>query len=201
MLHSPFSPKILELDCPKEIVNAINSYIDDEDYDPSIFPNLLTRDLDNIFLPKEFCNEIGLTVFIEMCGVEYIRRVNEIVWDEKDSNPPNPIDVNQLLPDDEINGKVYKTCWVNRCHGHHFTPIHTHDGSITGILFLKTLPTDNTMYGVLEFMFGEQNQFYFDRWHPKQIEGKVLVFPSWLRHCVYPTQSSNERRTMSFNLV
>lgn len=201
MLHSPFSPKILELDCPKEIVNAINSYIDDEDYDPSIFPNLLTRDVDNIFLPKEFSDEIGLTVFIEMCGAEYLRRLKEITWDQKDSKLPDSSKDNPVFPDDEFNGRLYKSCWVNRCYANDFTPIHTHGGTLSGILFLKTLPTDITMYGVLEFMFGESNDFYFDRWRPEQIEGKVLVFPSWLRHCVYPTQSSNERRTMSFNLI
>jgi hypothetical protein len=29
--------------------------------------------------------------------------------------------------------------------------------------------------------------------------GKLLVFPSWLRHFVYPFKCEGERRSMSFN--
>jgi hypothetical protein len=181
MFHSPFGPKVLEVDCPEEIVNAINLYVEYGDYDLSIFPNLLNRDFPNIFLPREFCEEIGLTSFIEMCGVEYLKE-------------------NLELPDVEFDGRLYKDCWVNRYTEHHLTPVHTHDGLLSGILFLKTLPVDDTLRGVLEFIFGESNDYCFDRWRPEQIERKVLLFPSWLKHCVYPTQSLSERRTMSFNL-
>ena len=53
--------------------------------------------------------------------------------------------------------------------------------------------------GLIEFMFGENQPFRSDNLKFKPVVGKMLVFPSWLRHFVYPFKSEGERRSMSFN--
>jgi hypothetical protein len=53
--------------------------------------------------------------------------------------------------------------------------------------------------GLIEFMFGENQEFRSDNLKFKPEVGKLLVFPSWLKHFVYPFQSKGERRSMSFN--
>ena len=53
--------------------------------------------------------------------------------------------------------------------------------------------------GLIEFMFGENQSFRSDNLKFKPVVGKMLVFPSWLRHFVYPFKSEGERRSMSFN--
>ena len=53
--------------------------------------------------------------------------------------------------------------------------------------------------GLIEFMFGENQSFRSDNLKFKPEVGKMLVFPSWLRHFVYPFSVEGERRMMSFN--
>ena len=53
--------------------------------------------------------------------------------------------------------------------------------------------------GLIEFMFGENQEFRSDNLKFKPEVGKMLVFPSWLKHFVYPFKSEGERRSMSFN--
>ena len=51
--------------------------------------------------------------------------------------------------------------------------------------------------GLIEFMFGENQNFRSDNLKFKPVVGKMLVFPSWLKHFVYPFKSKGERRSMS----
>ena len=53
--------------------------------------------------------------------------------------------------------------------------------------------------GLIEFMYGEKSDFRSDnlKFIPKV--GKMLIFPSWLKHSVYPFYVDGERRSMSFN--
>ena len=53
--------------------------------------------------------------------------------------------------------------------------------------------------GLIEFMFGENQEFRSDNLKFKPEVGKMLIFPSWLKHFVYPFKSEGERRSMSFN--
>ena len=53
--------------------------------------------------------------------------------------------------------------------------------------------------GLIEFMFGENQGFRSDNLKFKPEVGKLLMFPSWLKHFVYPFTSEGERRSMSFN--
>jgi hypothetical protein len=53
--------------------------------------------------------------------------------------------------------------------------------------------------GLIEFLYGENCDMRSDtmKYIPK--EGMMLVFPSYLKHFVYPFYSEGERRSMSFN--
>jgi hypothetical protein len=48
-------------------------------------------------------------------------------------------------------------------------------------------------------MFGENQDMRSDTFKMKPEVGKLLVFPSYLKHFVYPFYSKGERRSMSFN--
>ena len=100
--------------------------------------------------------------------------------------------------------------WVVSQYAGEFNPWHHHNGNLSGVLYLKLPPKmheeiveDNKDHypasGLIEFMFGENQEFRSDNLKFKPEVGKLLVFPSWLKHFVYPFQSEGERRSMSFN--
>ena len=57
----------------------------------------------------------------------------------------------------------------------------------------------NPAWGLIEYAFGESQSFRCDNIKFKPEVGKFLVFPSWLKHLVYPFSVEGERRMMSFN--
>jgi len=189
---------MMEAECPESIVKLINNYVDDNTFNQEDIPNLLNRNLENIFLNKKFSDENGITSFLENLGNSYLSQ-GYYTFSSVDESTQQSI---AFLNDNIFGSKEYKDCWVNRYFENHYTPIHTHSGSLSGVMFLKIpkIDIDDTMDGVLEFVFGESNAFSTDRWRPEQKVGKVIIFPSWLKHVAYPTKISEERRTMSFNL-
>ena len=60
--------------------------------------------------------------------------------------------------------------------------------------------------GYIAFQYGRNELMNTDRLRPPQSfimkpeVGKLLVFPSWLQHMVYPFKGEGERRTVASNL-
>ena len=53
--------------------------------------------------------------------------------------------------------------------------------------------------GTIQFMTGEKQSFRSDTATFRPEVGKMLIFPSWLKHSVFPFYVDGERRCMSFN--
>ena len=53
--------------------------------------------------------------------------------------------------------------------------------------------------GLIEFMYGENQDMRSDNIKFKPEVGTILLFPSYLKHFVYPFYCDGERRSMSFN--
>lgn len=100
--------------------------------------------------------------------------------------------------------------WVVSQYAGDFNPIHHHNGDFSAAIYLK-VPEGMTeewdedfkdhypAKGLIEFAFGENQNFRSDNLKFKPEVGKFLVFPSWLKHFVYPFSVEGERRMMSFN--
>ena len=55
--------------------------------------------------------------------------------------------------------------------------------------------------GLIEFMFGENQGFRSDTLKFKPEVGKLLVFPSWLKHGVEPNEkATTDRISIAFNV-
>lgn len=60
--------------------------------------------------------------------------------------------------------------------------------------------------GYLEFHYGRASTRDYEELKPspartyKPMVGRLLMFPSWLQHCVYPYKGEGERRTIAGNL-
>ena len=100
--------------------------------------------------------------------------------------------------------------WVLSQYAGEYNPWHHHSGDFSAVIYLK-LPLNMhkeieedfedhyPANGLIEFMFGENQGFRSDNLKFKPEVGKLLMFPSWLKHFVYPFKSEGERRSMSFN--
>ena len=53
--------------------------------------------------------------------------------------------------------------------------------------------------GMIQFMQGDKQNLRSDTLTFKPEVGKMLLFPSWLKHSVFPFYVDGERRSMSFN--
>jgi len=96
--------------------------------------------------------------------------------------------------------------WFNYMKANEFNPLHSHRGSISGIVMVKVpleiaeelntnIETNARCPGHLEFVIGE----HIHRILPK--EGQIYLFPSSVKHQVYPFSSDVERVTMSWNIT
>lgn len=227
----PFGPQVLISKCPEKILNQLNDFakkVDNNNEDKKLYssfsgniPNLLLRDLENIFLPNDFCREIGLKNLLET--------LTNIYHDNFFKKGPQENYKLGIIspPDDKGNGGfvnadkiIYSDCWINRYFSGKYTPIHTHGGGMSGIIFLE-IPHEELKQESLQnaesegysnydgsrdsgqviFLYGSNQDYCESMWKPEQLEGKIIIFPSWLYHLVYPQKTNKERRTLSFNLV
>ena len=100
--------------------------------------------------------------------------------------------------------------WIVSQYKHEYNPWHTHSGDFSGVIYLK-VPDDMENHfnqelkdhypasGLIDFKFGEKADMRSDTWMFNPKVGKMLIFPSWLNHSVYPFYCEGERRSMSFN--
>jgi hypothetical protein len=99
--------------------------------------------------------------------------------------------------------------WVNFQKKYEFNPVHTHTNSYSFVIWIK-LPytmenekqTDSVKYsntpvaGTFNFLYINSLGDILHHVIPADIEyeNTLLIFPSKLRHCVYPFYTSNEYR-------
>jgi len=101
--------------------------------------------------------------------------------------------------------------WFNFQKKHEFVPMHIHDGVLSYSSWIA-IPYDKKDEHTYGKEFAGCFQFSYNTitgdWAAKEIfidkffEGKLLIFPSSLPHCVYPFYSSDEYRiSMSGNIL
>ena len=113
--------------------------------------------------------------------------------------------------------KDYKThinsIWVNEMKANEYNPVHIHQGKIftglSSVMCLK-LPketgmeysaADKPMNGRLQIIGSSAGQFAKTDYSPEMKIGDFYVFPYDMRHCVYPFNSTKEkRRTLVCNV-
>mgnify|MGYP000675001858 CR=1 FL=1 len=100
--------------------------------------------------------------------------------------------------------------WIVSQYAGEYNPYHHHGGDISAVVYLKI--TDGMeeelkkeyedhypSNGLIEFMYGENQDMRSDNIKFKPEVGTILLFPSYLKHFVYPFYCDGERRSMSFN--
>jgi hypothetical protein len=95
--------------------------------------------------------------------------------------------------------------WIN-IQGHEgFVPLHTHSGNISYVIYLK-IPqyllnyygkrNNDIQYaeGAIDFIYGHKNSLFPDDLSLYPEQGMILMFPSEVRHYVYPFKDKESKR-------
>jgi hypothetical protein len=210
IIHESFSPTILEFQVPDKFIDMVNLVGDvvlgdgklSKQWDFS--DNLVGKVSKEVKIPmtsKENGNYLK-SVLKGGC-LKYLNCMNEknraYGW-RKQAGDKVPTEQNIHLTQS----------WIVSQYKNEYNPWHTHSGDFSGVIYLKIPDDMNEAYakefkdhypttGLIEFMYGEKSDFRSDnlKFIPKV--GKMLIFPSWLKHSVYPFYVDGERRSMSFN--
>ena len=208
--HEPFSPTILETTAPDRFVDIVNDVADDvlsseeksKQWDWS--HKLVGKVHKEVQIPisdkeeKEFL----FNVMKQGC-LDYLVHLREINkangWRRMAGDAVPTLDNIHLTQS-----------WIVSQYAGEFNPWHHHTGDFSAVIYLK-LPNGMNeeiakdfedhypASGLIEFCYGDAQDFRSDNIKFMPEVGKLLIFPSWLKHFVYPFQCDGERRSMSFN--
>ena len=119
----------------------------------------------------------------------------------------------------------FHSLWSVHSYERDYNPVHDHGtDTVMGLSFstwtkIPEQITDQPEYnsrdlidssgiadGFLQFHFGQTSSRGVEELRPpfsrmvKPVVGKIVMFPSWWQHCVYPFEGAGERRTVAGNL-
>ncbi|MDG2060688.1 MAG: putative 2OG-Fe(II) oxygenase [SAR86 cluster bacterium] len=201
---------ILEAEMPQEMLDEINSYLD-----KAINSDLSLTNADRLIGQGETIEQLRLDpkekafgAFSEIVltlGVEYIKRYSE--------NTKEYFRKTKKLEIDSL--------WSVHSYAGDYNPLHDHLTKTTmGISFTgwTKIPEQIGSHGIdmynasgasdgfINFTWGSTSLTDKERLRPKNNillepkEGKLLFFPSWVQHTVYPFRGEGERRTIAGNI-
>lgn len=209
--HEVFSPTILETQVPDRFVNIINRVGDNvlsnsmsiAKWDWS--HKLVGKVSSEVQIPisdrdeKEFLFRIMREKCLEY--LNYIISKNRAyLWYKMAGRDTKPTVDNIHL--------VHS--WIVSQYAGEYNPYHHHGGDISAVVYLKIpdgmeeelkkeYEDHYPSNGLIEFMYGENQDMRSDNVKFKPEVGTMLLFPSYLKHFVYPFYCDGERRSMSFN--
>ncbi len=209
--HEPYSPTILETTVSERFIDIVNTVADDvlADEEKSkqwdFSHKLVGKVNKEILIPvKDKSDRDYLFRTMKQGCLDYL---NYMV-DKNRAHSYNRIVGAGVKP--SLDNIHLTQSWVVSQYAGDFNPIHHHNGDFSAAIYLK-VPEGMTeewdedfkdhypAKGLIEFAFGENQNFRSDNLKFKPEVGKFLVFPSWLKHFVYPFSVEGERRMMSFN--
>jgi len=214
-IHNMPAVYVLETQMPKDMIDSVNDYMDEYKHDKNkqSLANTLVGQIDKgeqLLLDHNDKRMVEYNNFICSLGAEYINHF---------AASGNSIKGNKQVQIDET--------WSVHSYDGDYNPIHDHGTKtlmgISTTAWTKVPPqigakaTANSptysLYnesghsdGCIAFQYGQVSVIDGDRLKPAQSfvmtpeVGKLLLFPSWLQHMVYPFKGEGERRTIASNL-
>ena len=214
-IHNMPAVYVLETQMPQEMIDDVNEYMDE--YRESKHKESLAKTLvgqihkgEQLLLDHNDKRLLEYNHFICDLGAEYINYF---------ARTGNPLKCGKRVEIDET--------WSVHSYDGDYNPIHDHGTqTIMGISTtawtkvpsqIGANATANTptysLYnesghsdGCIAFQYGQVSVLDGQRLKPAQSfvmtpeVGKLLIFPSWLQHMVYPFKGEGERRTIASNL-
>ena len=181
----PFGPPIYKSNLGIKDIEKINSYLennllndDDKKKKLDASNSLVGKVKEEIYLEKEFLEK----EFLNIIG-PHIN--NFLVNSNYRSHKSINID----------------SCWVVRQYESEYNPVHSHNGDVSGVLYLK-FPQNRKSGKDGSITFVNSPTFFLNRGHLTLTPeiGSIFLFPSYVLHTVYPIrENQEERRCIAFN--
>ena len=211
----PFSPAILERQVPQKFIDIVNRVGDEVLSDETksrewdFSENLVGKVRKEVQIPivdkaeKKYC----LDYMKESCLLflqEMLKKNRTYEW-----NKLTGVGTSQNLYPSPENIHLANSWIVSQYKGE-YNPWHKHSGNFSAVMYLKIPEGMNDFMekeyedhypssGLIQFMYGESQDFRSDTLTCLPEVGKMYLFPSWLKHSVYPFYCEGERRSLSFN--
>ena len=214
-IHSMPAVYVLETQMPQDMIDSVNDYMDEYKHDKNkqSLANTLVGQIDKgeqLLLDHNDKRMVEYNNFICSLGAEYI---NHFAASGNSVKGPKQVQIDET--------------WSVHSYDGDYNPIHDHGTKtlmgISTTAWTKVPPqigakaTANSptysLYnesghsdGCIAFQYGQVSVIDGERLKPAQSfvmtpeVGKLLVFPSWLQHMVYPFKGEGERRTIASNL-
>ena len=156
----------------------------------------VTTQLEAVLLPKHrarFISELHDHIFDALTGFDYDGSKEAILKNAT-----------------QIKFNLGGGPWINYQLPGDFQPYHGHTGLLSGVIYINvpdviakensSKESNNPTAGKIAFISG--NEFYVtsSEYNHQPVTGEILIFPSCLKHQVYPFKSDVERVSMSFNV-
>tara|TARA_R100001082_G_scaffold63945_1_gene35973 strand:- start:2349 stop:3050 length:702 start_codon:yes stop_codon:yes gene_type:complete len=215
-VHNMPSVYVMETEMPISMVNDLNDYLDEykEDQDKKSLANTLVGQIsqgEQLLMDNEDSRVKEYSEFICSLGADYVNFFF--------NSTGNKLNNQKAITIDET--------WSVHSYEGDYNPIHDHGTkTIMGISttgwtkvpqqILEQPTAGSPQYslyhasgdcdGYIAFNYGRNELMNTERLRPPQSfmmkpeVGKLLVFPSWLQHMVYPFKGEGERRTVASNL-
>ena len=191
----PFGPCIGKTIIPENLINKLNNYIDNiiSDKKKSKDQDLGNKLAGNV--SQEFTLD---NKFIEECGWGKFLTEETSFWIKAATQK-------------KLSKFHLMNTWIVRQFQHEYNPLHSHNGHITGVGYLKvpknfgeTFQKDKNklnVNGKIQLVHGVKMFLSNAQFTVKPKIGEFYFFPNYLLHTVYPfvNENNEERRSISFN--
>ena len=95
--------------------------------------------------------------------------------------------------------------WMTMTNKDEYAPIHSHGGAdLSGVYYFQTNGEDGDIFFNSPNVQQEHAHSFehLPAWHSSKPEiGKIMLFPGWIRHGTRTNTTTNERISLSFNIV
>ena len=210
----PFSPTIGKTNVPKNFLKIINDIGDEVLSDDNKSAqwdwsnHLVGKVHKEIQIPisdkddSDYCKDV-----IRLGCVTYLK---QMIRDKRAFISNSVILHNNQGGDVKEDNINISQSWIVSQYKNEYNPWHQHSGDLSGVIYLK-IPKDMDKFyeeeskdhypcsGMIQFMQGDKQSLRSDTLTFKPECGKMSIFPSWLKHSVFPFYVDGERRCMSFN--
>jgi hypothetical protein len=211
----PFSATVMECEVPDQFIEIVNKVGDEVLSDDTtsaewdFSENLVGKVSKEVQIPLTDKEERKYTLdFMKESCLLYLQRMIEknrsYEWN-KLTGSGTPVNLHPSIENIHL-----AQCWMVSQYKNEYNPWHKHSGNFSAVMYLKIPEGMNDFMdkeyndhypasGLIQFMYGEAQDFRSDTLMCKPEVGKMFLFPSWLRHSVYPFYCEGERRSLSFN--
>ena len=208
-IHAPFGPMLIEFTMPQPYVDMFNKYADgitkskkkskQLDHSDELIGNVKQEHKieEHLWQEKPKGVEHSFFTWVANCSNVYIKTHLQHQGDAEDK---------ETMKNKNIKGLNLHNSWIVNQVAGDFNPPHMHSGVLSAAGWLMIPESlekgeEREEAGWIEWLFADPHPFVNPKYPFKPQVGKIMFFPSWLQHQVYPFRGKGIRRSISFNVT